>query len=48
VKQKNTVLSSTPAFEHRDVLRSQVIYRKLPELSKRLKTVEQKIKNIEK
>ena len=44
VKEKNMILNSTPAFEHKKALRSQAIYRKLPEIAKRLKALEQKMK----
>ncbi|MGB1207392.1 MAG: UDP-3-O-(3-hydroxymyristoyl)glucosamine N-acyltransferase [Chitinophagales bacterium] len=45
VKQENKILSGTPAFEHKNALRSQVMYRKLPTIAKRIKMLEQKMKS---
>lgn len=43
VKEKNTDLYGTPAFAYRDVLKSQAIFKKLPELSERIKALEKQI-----
>lgn len=43
VRQKNTALNGTPADEYRATLKSQVIFRQLPELVKRIENLESKI-----
>ena len=44
VKKENSVMLGYPAFEHKDYLRSSVIFRKLPDLKARLEELEKQIK----
>ncbi len=46
VKEENTALYGTPAFEYRKFLRSQAYFRKLPEMEKRMKTLEKLVKKL--
>jgi UDP-3-O-[3-hydroxymyristoyl] glucosamine N-acyltransferase len=41
VTKANTAITDSPAFEYHDALRSQVVYRNLPQLEKRLRKLEQ-------
>lgn len=43
VKKKNTALNGTPADDYRATLKSQVLFRKLPELLERIESLEKKI-----
>ena len=45
VEEENQQLSGTPAFNWRDELKSQSIFRKLPDLEQRIKDLEQKLNN---
>jgi UDP-3-O-[3-hydroxymyristoyl] glucosamine N-acyltransferase len=44
VKKENSVMLGYPAFEHKDFLRSSVIFRKLPDLKARLEELEKQVK----
>jgi UDP-3-O-[3-hydroxymyristoyl] glucosamine N-acyltransferase len=44
IKKENSVMLGYPAFEHKDYLRSSVIFRKLPDLKARLEELEKQIK----
>lgn len=43
ITKKNSMLSGSPAFDYKSALRSEVIFRKLPELSERVKKLEDHI-----
>jgi UDP-3-O-[3-hydroxymyristoyl] glucosamine N-acyltransferase len=43
VKIENSVITGTPAIDHRNFLRSSVVYRKLPELKAKIDSLEQEI-----
>jgi len=44
VKKENSVILGYPAFEHKDYLRSYVIFKKLPDLKARVEELEKQIK----
>lgn len=44
VKKENSVMLGYPAFEHKDYLRSSVIFRKLPDLKARVDELEKRVK----
>jgi UDP-3-O-[3-hydroxymyristoyl] glucosamine N-acyltransferase len=48
VKKENSVLLGYPAFEHRDYLRSSIIFRKLPELKIKIDQLEKQIELLKK
>jgi UDP-3-O-[3-hydroxymyristoyl] glucosamine N-acyltransferase len=48
VKKENSVILGFPAFEHRDYLRSSVIFKKLPELKLKIEQLEKQIQQISK
>lgn len=48
VKKENSVLLGYPAFEHKDFLRSAVIFRKLPEIKSKLDDLAKEIENMKK
>ena len=48
VKKENSVLLGYPAFEHKDFLRSSVIFRKLPEMKSKLDEIAKEIDNLRK
>lgn len=48
VKEENTKLFGTPAFDYKDYLRAQAIFRKLPALEKRISDLEKLLNNIQK
>jgi UDP-3-O-[3-hydroxymyristoyl] glucosamine N-acyltransferase len=48
IEEENTKLFGTPAFNYKDNFRSQVLFRKLPELEKRIKELELLLKNTQK
>ncbi len=43
VKKENSVITGTPAMDHKDFLRSAVIYRKLPDIKSRIDYLEQEL-----
>lgn len=43
ITKPNTAITDSPAFEYNDALRSQVVYRNLPQLDKRLRKLEQQL-----
>jgi len=43
----NQVISGTPAFSHREWLKAQVVFQKLPEMKRALAALEKKIKTLE-
>lgn len=45
VTEKNQAISGTPAFDWRDELKSKLLFKKLPELEKRIKELEKKNKS---
>lgn len=47
VKEKNVSLTGSPAFDYNAAMRSQVLFRKLPELYERILQLEEKLKNKE-
>jgi len=46
IKQPNKAWNDSPAFGYRDALKSQIIYRNLPELQKRIELLEQTIEQL--
>ena len=48
VKAPKTILMGTPALPYRDFMRSQVIFKKLPELDKQTRALEKRLKDLEK
>jgi UDP-3-O-[3-hydroxymyristoyl] glucosamine N-acyltransferase len=46
VEQPNTALTGSPAFDYRTSLKSQAIYRNLPELQQRVARLEEELKNL--
>lgn len=48
VKKENSVLLGYPAIDHRDFLRSSIIFRRLPELYRKVKELEKQIKELRK
>jgi UDP-3-O-[3-hydroxymyristoyl] glucosamine N-acyltransferase len=48
VKEEDAKLFGTPAFNYKDNLRSQAIYRKLPLLEKRISDLEKLLKDTQK
>lgn len=46
IKQPNTAVTGSPAFDYTSALRSQALSRNLPELEKRLKELEQLVKQL--
>jgi UDP-3-O-[3-hydroxymyristoyl] glucosamine N-acyltransferase len=46
VKTENSILLGTPALDHKDFLRSSVIFRKLPDLKTRVDTLEKELKSL--
>lgn len=46
VEEPNTALAGSPAFDYRSSLKSQVVYRHLPELEKRIAELEKKIQSM--
>jgi UDP-3-O-[3-hydroxymyristoyl] glucosamine N-acyltransferase len=48
VKKENSVLLGYPAFEHKDFLRSAVIFRKLPDLKSKIDSLEKDIESLKK
>jgi UDP-3-O-[3-hydroxymyristoyl] glucosamine N-acyltransferase len=48
VKEENSIILGTPAIDHKQFLRSSVIFRKLPELKVQIDTLEKAIKGLKK
>ena len=48
VKKENTILLGYPAIDHRDFLRCAVIYKRLPELSIKVNTLEKELLSLKK
>jgi UDP-3-O-[3-hydroxymyristoyl] glucosamine N-acyltransferase len=48
VKEENSIILGTPAFEHKQFLRSSVIFRKLPDLKAQIDTLEKAVKGLKK
>jgi UDP-3-O-[3-hydroxymyristoyl] glucosamine N-acyltransferase len=48
VKKENSVLLGYPAIDHRDFLRSSIIFRRLPELYRKVEELEKQIKELRK
>lgn len=48
VKEENSIILGTPAFEHKQFLRSSVIFRKLPDLKAQVDTLEKTLKGLKK
>jgi UDP-3-O-[3-hydroxymyristoyl] glucosamine N-acyltransferase len=48
VKKENSVLIGTPAIDHKNFLRSSVIFKNLPELNKKVEDLEKKVEALEK
>lgn len=48
IKQDNGKWFGSPAFEYKEVLKSSVVYRRLPELEKRINELEKLLKDIQK
>ncbi len=48
IKTPNSVVTGSPAFNYSDALRSQIISRNLPDLEKRIKTLEEAIQDLKK
>jgi UDP-3-O-[3-hydroxymyristoyl] glucosamine N-acyltransferase len=48
VKKENTTLLGTPAFDHRDYLRSSVVFRNLPELKTKVDELEKQVELLKK
>ncbi len=48
VLQENKSISGTPADEYRNTLKSQVIFRKLPEMAKKIEALEKKLDELKK
>ncbi len=48
VRQENSVLLGTPAIEHRNFLKSSVIFKKLPELNAKVDNLEKEVKSLKK
>jgi UDP-3-O-[3-hydroxymyristoyl] glucosamine N-acyltransferase len=46
VEQQNTTLTGSPAFDYRTSLKSQAIYRNLPELQQRVTQLEEELKSL--
>lgn len=46
VKQNNTALTGSPAFDYNASMRSQAVFRKLPELMERISQLEEKLKKL--
>jgi UDP-3-O-[3-hydroxymyristoyl] glucosamine N-acyltransferase len=46
IKTPNAAVTGSPAFEYTSALRSQAVSRKLPELEKRIKELEQLVKQL--
>lgn len=47
VSEENKSISGTPADEYRNTLKSQVIFRKLPEMAQKIEALEKKLKDLE-
>jgi UDP-3-O-[3-hydroxymyristoyl] glucosamine N-acyltransferase len=47
ISEANVSVSGTPADEYRATLKSQVIFRKLPEMAKKIEALEQKLKDLD-
>jgi len=48
VKKENSILTGYPAIDHRDFLRCAVLYKKLPELSRKIDALEKGIESLKK
>jgi len=48
VKKENSVLLGYPAFEHRDYLRSSILFKKLPELNTKIDELEKQVELLKK
>lgn len=48
VKKENSILFGYPAFEHKDFIRSSIIFKQLPELSRKLRDLEKQIEMLRK
>ncbi|MEZ5013518.1 MAG: hypothetical protein R2794_04440 [Chitinophagales bacterium] len=48
IKAENTALTGSPAFDYNASMRSQVIYRKLPEMMERIIALEEIIQHLKK
>ncbi|HBE41825.1 MAG TPA: UDP-3-O-(3-hydroxymyristoyl)glucosamine N-acyltransferase [Bacteroidales bacterium] len=48
IKKEKSVITGSPAMDHRDFLRSTVVYKKLPELKKKIDMLEQEIEFLKK
>jgi UDP-3-O-[3-hydroxymyristoyl] glucosamine N-acyltransferase len=48
VKKENAILLGYPAFDHKDFLRSSIVFRKLPELKSKVEELEKQIELLKK
>lgn len=46
IKQENSILLGYPAIEHRDFLRSSILFKRLPEMKTRLDTLEKNVESM--
>jgi UDP-3-O-[3-hydroxymyristoyl] glucosamine N-acyltransferase len=48
IKEENTIVLGSPAMEHKQYLRSSVIFRRLPELKAKVESLEKQIESLKK
>jgi UDP-3-O-[3-hydroxymyristoyl] glucosamine N-acyltransferase len=48
IKEENTIILGTPAIEYKQFLKSSIIFKKLPELQKKVDTLEKEIESLKK
>jgi UDP-3-O-[3-hydroxymyristoyl] glucosamine N-acyltransferase len=48
VKKENSILLGTPAIDHKDYLRSSIVFRRLPELKTKIDELEKQIELLKK
>ncbi|MDX9725836.1 MAG: UDP-3-O-(3-hydroxymyristoyl)glucosamine N-acyltransferase [Bacteroidales bacterium] len=46
IKTENSILLGTPAIDHRDFLKSSIIFKRLPEMNTKLNQLERKLENL--
>ena len=46
VKKENSILLGYPAIDHKDFLRSSIIFRRLPEMYRKVEELEKQIKHL--
>jgi UDP-3-O-[3-hydroxymyristoyl] glucosamine N-acyltransferase len=46
IRQENSILLGYPAIEHRDFLRSSILFKRLPEIKTKLDTLEKKVESM--